>query len=371
MYIYYIDYGVIFLNYGLIILTGLIFGLGAVVLVWAGNPGNYGFCAACQLRDIAGALNLHQVSTLQYARPEIMGFILGSFLLSKTSGEFRPRGGASPWIRFFLGMMMMIGALVFLGCPLRAILRVAGGDLNGITGLAGFAAGIGVGIFFLKNGYNLGRSFAHQGSVKAAGYLAPLLALGLLAAVAIHASFLNFSTKGPGSMHAPIIISLLAGLAAGAAAFKSRMCLSGGIRDFLLVRDTFLLKIYAVMFVSALIANLSLGFFNLGFTSQPLSHTMHIWNFLGLFLTGLAATLAGGCPLRQMIMAGEGNTDAGFCILGMLAGAALAHSLNAAGSAAGVALNGQIAVVAGIIITAALGYYLRESTLASTKEATL
>ena len=33
-------------------------------------------------------------------------------------------------IRFLLGMVMMIGALAFLGCPLRGILRLAGGDLT-------------------------------------------------------------------------------------------------------------------------------------------------------------------------------------------------------------------------------------------------
>lgn len=348
------------MSYSLILATGLVFGLGAVLLVLAGNPGNYGFCAACHLRDIAGALGIHQAKALQYARPEILGFVLGAFFLSKGGGEFRPRGGSNPAVRFLLGMMMMIGALVFLGCPLRAILRIAGGDLNGITGLAGFAVGIAAGIFFLKRGYNLGRAFTHTGPVQYSGYLAPLGALILLAGVLVNASFLNFSAQGPGSMHAPVLISLVAGLAGGALALKSRMCLSGGIRDFFLVRDTYLLKIYLVMFLAALAGNLTFGLFKLGFTNQPLAHTAHLWNFLGLFLTGLAATLAGGCPLRQLIMAGEGNTDALFCILGMLAGAGIAHGLNTAGSAAGVTQNGQIAVMVGILITAGIGYAFRE-----------
>lgn len=344
----------------LIIATGLVFGLGAVLLVKFGNPGNYGFCAACQLRDIAGALGIHSVATLQYARPEIMGFILGSFGLARLSGEFRPRGGSSPAVRFLLGMAMMIGALVFLGCPLRAILRVAGGDLNGLTALAGFIAGIGAGVVFLKRGFNLGRAHAYAGSVQITGYLAAVAALILLIGVSMGAGFLKFSVKPPGTLHAPIIISLIAGLAAGALAGRTRMCLSGGFRDFMLVGDTGLLKIYGIMFVAALAGNLYFGFFKLGFTGQPLAHTMHIWNFLGLFLTGIAATLAGGCPLRQMIMAGEGNTDAMFCVLGMLAGAGVAHNLNAAGSAAGVGINGQIAVVLGILIVGVIGYVCRE-----------
>ena len=58
------------MNYLLMIATGVVFGLGAVFLVKGGNPGNYGFCAACHVRDIAGALGIHKIATLQYARPE-------------------------------------------------------------------------------------------------------------------------------------------------------------------------------------------------------------------------------------------------------------------------------------------------------------
>lgn len=338
------------------------------MLVKFGNPGNYGYCAACQLRDIAGALGIHKAVTLQYARPEILGWILGAFGLAKLNGEFRPRGGSNPTVRFVLGATMMIGALAFLGCPLRAILRLAGGDLNGITGLVGFISGIGVGIFFLKRGYNLGRSHVRNSSISLSGYLPAIAALILLIAVSSHAAFLNFSANGPGSMHAPIAISLIAGVAAGMAAQKARMCLSGGVRDFILVRDTYLIKIYVAMFIAALISNLYFGFFKLGFTGQPLAHTMHLWNFLGLFLTGLAATLAGGCPLRQLIMSGEGNTDAMFCVLGMLVGAGIAHSLNAAGAPTGLAISGQFAVIAGIIITAGIGFAFKEKAIIAVSE---
>ena len=167
-----------------IIAAGLAFGLGAVLLVQAGNPGNYGFCAACHLRDIAGALGIHKTPVLQYARPEIMGWVIGAFVLSKTSGEFRPRGGSAPLIRFLLGALMMLGALVFLGCPLRALLRLSGGDLNGITALAGFLAGIGTGIVFLRNGFSLGRARTISGPAAFAGYLPVLFAAILAAAVA-------------------------------------------------------------------------------------------------------------------------------------------------------------------------------------------
>ena len=42
----------------------------------------------------------------------------------------------------------MIGALVFLGCPWRTLLRLAGGDLNALVGLAGLAVGIGLVLWF-------------------------------------------------------------------------------------------------------------------------------------------------------------------------------------------------------------------------------
>ena len=345
-------------------IAGLSFGVGAVLLVKAGNPGNYGFCAACHLRDIAGALGIHKAGLLQYARPEIFGWMIGAFAMSKLSGEFRPRGGSSPVVRFLLGALMMLGALVFLGCPLRAILRLAAGDLNGITALAGFLAGILTGIFFLKRGFSLGRAKTIRGPVAYAGYLPVTLAFGLLIAVATGAGFLYYSTNGPGSQPAPILVSLIAGLVTGAVAMKTRMCLSGGFRDFFLVKDTFLLKTYGLLFLSAMAANMALGTFKLGFTGQPLAHTMHLWNFLGLYLVGVAATLLGGCPLRQLIMAADGNTDAGVCVLGMLAGAGLAHTINLAASGAGVPVNGQIAVGIGILVSFGIGLMFREKAMA-------
>jgi YedE family putative selenium metabolism protein len=140
-----------------IILFGLIFGaLGALAVNW-GNPANMGICVACFLRDISGALGFHRAAVVQYMRPEIMGFALGAFVTALAFKEWRPRGGASPIIRFFLGMFVMIGALVFLGCPVRMLLRLAGGDLNGLTALAGLVFGVLIGIFFLKKGFNLGR----------------------------------------------------------------------------------------------------------------------------------------------------------------------------------------------------------------------
>ena len=102
--------------------TGIIVGLSAVILTIFGNPKNMGFCIACFVRDMAGAVKLHSAAVVQYMRPEVIGIVLGSFFLSLAKGEFKPRGGSSPFTRFILGFLVMIGALTFLGCPLRMVL---------------------------------------------------------------------------------------------------------------------------------------------------------------------------------------------------------------------------------------------------------
>ena len=124
------------------ILAGLVIGVIASLLVLFGNPKNMGFCIACFLRDTAGGLGLHSAAAVQYIRPEIIGLVLGSFLMALCKKEFSARGGSAPVTRFVLGMFVMVGCLMFLGCPFRMILRLAGGDLNALLGLAGYYGGM-------------------------------------------------------------------------------------------------------------------------------------------------------------------------------------------------------------------------------------
>ena len=118
---------------GTIVLAGGVIGLIAAILVFFGNPANMGFCIACFLRDTTGALGLHSAAAVQYIRPEIIGLVLGACIISLVKKEFRPRGGSAPVTRFTLGAFVMIGCLMFLGCPFRMILRLAGGDPNGLN----------------------------------------------------------------------------------------------------------------------------------------------------------------------------------------------------------------------------------------------
>lgn len=339
--------------------AGTIIGIMAALLVKFGNPGNMGVCVACFTRDVAGALGLHHAGVVQYLRPELAGFILGSFMSALLYREYRPRGGSSPMIRFALGFFAMVGALVFLGCPWRAYLRLAGGDFNAIAGIAGLVAGIAIGIIFLYRGFSLG---AARPNPKASGYFMPLLAVSLLALLIIKPLFgaegagpIFFSVKGPGSMHAPIIISLGVGLIVGWLAQRSRFCTVGAIRDLIMLKDTYLFKGICCFIVAAFFTNLALGLFKPGFEGQPVAHTMQLWNFMGMVLSGLAFTLAGGCPGRMFIMSGEGDSDAGVFIIGMLVGAAFAHNFRLASSGAGVGAYGIPATIIGIVFCLAVG----------------
>ncbi|HOP64925.1 MAG TPA: YedE family putative selenium transporter [Spirochaetota bacterium] len=345
-----------------IIGTGAVIGILAVSLQKLGNPANMGICVACFERDIAGALGLHRAAVVQFIRPEIAGFVLGSFIIAIIKKEYQPRAGSSTFIRFFLGIFAMIGALVFLGCPWRALLRLSGGDWNAIVGLAGLIAGIAVGVVFLKNGFSLGRNYKQKMS---SGWVFPAFMVALLILLFFNfrvsdAGPLFFSEKGPGAQHAPLMVSLAAGLFIGAIAQRSRFCTMGSLRDIILAKDFHLATGVLAMLVFATIFNLAFGQFKAGFEAQPVAHTVHLWNFMGMALAGLAFALAGGCPGRQLILSGEGDSDAAVFVMGMIVGAGISHNFLLASSPKGTGAFGPAAVVIGIIFCLIIGFTMRE-----------
>jgi YedE family putative selenium metabolism protein len=347
-----------------IIGVGAAIGILAPVLQKLGNPGNMGICVACFERDIAGALGLQRAAVVQYIRPEIIGFVFGSLIAAFIFKEFRPRVGSAPIVRFVLGAFAMIGALVFLGCPWRAALRLAGGDGNAILGLLGLIFGIWIGTLFLKNGYTLGRT---QKTEATAGWILPLVMLGFLALMLIFpkvedqakSGVLFYSLKGPGAMHAPLMLSLIVGLVIGFLAQRSRFCTMGAIRDTVLFGQTHLLSGFISLVVFAFLTNLIMGQFKAGFVGQPVAHTMHIWNFGGMALAGLAFALAGGCPGRQLFLSGEGDGDAAVFVLGMIVGAGFAHNFGLASSPKGLGPHGIAAVIVGFLVCLLIGFTMR------------
>ena len=78
------------------IIAGLIIGVIASLLVFFGHPANMGFCIACFLRDISGAVGLHSAAKVQYVRPVSIGLVLGAFIMSVASKEFKARAGSPP-----------------------------------------------------------------------------------------------------------------------------------------------------------------------------------------------------------------------------------------------------------------------------------
>lgn len=340
-----------------LLIAGLLCGGLGVVLALAGNPKNMAICIACFIRDIAGAMSFHSAAVVQYVRPEIIGIVLGSFLISVFTKEYRSTAGSSPMIRFLLGVIIMIGSLVFLGCPLRMIIRMSAGDLNAWIALVGFIAGVLTGIVALKKGFSLGRAYETN---KVNGAVLPVILVGIFVLSIVATSLFVFSETGPGSFRANAFLAIAVAIVFGALAQKSRMCFAGSFRDIFLLKNFDLITVIAGLFVVMLVFNLVAGNFNLAMAMQPVAHSNVLWNILGMYVVGFAAILAGGCPLRQLVLAGQGSSDAAVTVLGLFAGAALAHNFKLAGSAdtmvdgvftmGGPGINGKIAIIVCIVV---------------------
>jgi hypothetical protein len=269
----------------------------------------------------------------------------------------------------------------------RAWLRLGGGDLNALYGIAGIVAGVSLGTWFLVKGFNLGRAKHLSAAWGWSGpaIMAILLVLLLVVTFGTKPAFLTqtpakakataekavISADGdvlkpdgaslvdgavvgadgavispaesveaakpmPGGLRAPLLISLFAGLALGIVAQRSRFCSIGGIRDALLVRRFDLLFGVLGLLIGAVVVNMVFGQFKLGFEGQPIAHTDALGNFAAMTVAGLAAVMLGGCPFRQVIMSGEGDADATVAVLGMVAGALFAHRMLVASSGAGL-----------------------------------
>ena len=262
----------------------------------------------------------------------------------------------------------MIGALVFLGCPWRAYLRLSGGDWNAIPGIAGLIVGILLGIALLKAGFSLGRNRPASWTL---GWMIPMLAVGLLL-LRVLAPLMGrdptgnptgpifSSLAGPGSMHAPLLVALGISILIGFLAQRSRFCTVGAVRDYIMMRDPHLLYGVLALIAAAFATNYALGQFNPGFANQPVAHTDTLWNFGGMVLAGLAFTLAGGCPGRQLFLTGEGDGDAAIFAIGMIVGAAFAHNFSLASSPKGPGVFGPAAVIVGSLFCVIVGLAMRE-----------
>lgn len=124
------------------------------------------------------------------------------------------------------------------------------------------------------------------------------------------------------------IATLAVGLVVGFLAQRSRMCFVGGIRDFILVRDTELLKgllafgltAWIAFPLSGMLAKLPRAVFS------PADATTAALTVAAGVGVGLFSTLANGCPLRQHVLAAQGIFSSWTYLAGFLGGAVIFHT---------------------------------------------
>ncbi|EHP88113.1 YeeE/YedE thiosulfate transporter family protein [Methanotorris formicicus] len=124
---------------------------------------------------------------------------------------------------------------------------------------------------------------------------------------------------------------------------RARMCFIGGMRDYYLIKDTWLIKGLFGFFGGALLGYIifsvmgKIPFFPWiavkGFTPIPgdplgASGTLAghlILAVIGGFGVGFFSVIQGGCPLRNYVMAAEGNKTAIAYVIGLAVGAVIFH----------------------------------------------
>lgn len=77
-------------------------------------------------------------------------------------------------------------------------------------------------------------------------------------------------------------------------------------------------------------------------------------------LVGFGAALIGGCPFRQLVLAGEGDVDAAAAVMGMLVGGGLVHSWAVRSTLAGATPAGKAATALGFLFLFAVAIAYRE-----------
>ena len=138
------------------------------------------------------------------------------------------------------------------------------------------------------------------------------------------------------------LVTLLLGILIGYLAQRSGYCSIGGFRDYFLFRHTRLLSGYLTLIVASYAGYLLFWFL----TPDAMEHFFWalksgvatpipgapgsldttaylIFSIVPGFFVGLIAVFIGGCPIRQTVMASEGNYKAAWFFVGMCVGSVL------------------------------------------------
>ena len=124
------------------------------------------------------------------------------------------------------------------------------------------------------------------------------------------------------------IATLAIGVVLGYLGQRSRMCFVGGIRDFILARDAYLLKGLVAFGLTAWLAFPLAGLIS-GERPGPFvfPDTLTVaLTVIGGAGVGFFSTLANGCPLRQHVLAAQGVKSSIGYLAGFLAGAVVFHA---------------------------------------------
>ena len=125
------------------------------------------------------------------------------------------------------------------------------------------------------------------------------------------------------------VATFIIGIIVGYLGQRSRMCFVGGIRDFILVRDTNLLRgliafgltVWLAFPLTGLIGGARSGAF--GGISDVVTVALTVVGGSGV---GYFSTLANGCPLRQHVLAAQGVTSSIAYLAGFFIGAVIFHA---------------------------------------------
>jgi hypothetical protein len=123
------------------------------------------------------------------------------------------------------------------------------------------------------------------------------------------------------------VTTLVVGIIVGYLGQRSRMCFVGGIRDFMLVRDAYLLRGLVAFGLTAWLAfpfMTAIGGAGVGPFGAPDVVTA-ILTACGAFGVGYVSTLANGCPFRQHVLAAQGVVSSGTYLAGFFVGAVMFH----------------------------------------------
>jgi hypothetical protein len=126
------------------------------------------------------------------------------------------------------------------------------------------------------------------------------------------------------------VASLVIGVIIGYVGQRSRMCFVGGIRDYILVKDTFLLKGLIAFGLVAWVAFPIMGMGSsgtAGFGGLSGGGIMFFSTVIGGLGVGYFSVLANGCPFRQHVLASQGTVSSITYLMGFYAGAVIFHIL--------------------------------------------